>query len=66
MKRRKSKPAFPIYLCAGLWLLLGLICPGMLLNARGLAGAALLSAALYLGASRWRHGRRMRVYRRHA
>ena len=47
MKRRKREPVLPIYLCAGLWIALGLICPGLLLKLWGLAAAAVLTLALY-------------------
>lgn len=52
MKEKWIKSAIPIYGCAALWLLLGLICPGMLLKPLFLVVAAALSAAVYLGLSK--------------
>lgn len=52
MKKRKCKSAVPIYLSAAVWLLLGLLCPGILLKGWGFIAAALLSAAAYLLSSR--------------
>jgi len=52
MKKKLIKSAIPIYGAAAVWLLLGLICPRMLLKLWFLAVAALLSAAAYLVLSR--------------
>lgn len=47
MKKKRIKSAIPIYGCAALWLLLGLICPGMLLRSWFLALAAAGSVLVY-------------------
>lgn len=47
MKKKTIKSAIPVYGAAAVWLLLGLVCPGMLLKIWFLALAALLSAAAY-------------------
>lgn len=52
MKKKRIKSAIPIYASAAVWVLLGLICPGMLLKGWFLIVAALLSAAAYFGFSR--------------
>ena len=49
MKKKRIKSAIPIYASAAVWVLLGLICPGMLLKGWFLIVAALLSAAAYFG-----------------
>lgn len=61
MKEKWIKSAIPIYGCAALWLLLGLICPGMLLKPLFLVGAAALSAAVYMGLSKAFKPRRIEV-----
>ena len=57
MKKKTIKSAIPIYGAAAVWLLLGLICPRMLLKAWFLLVAAALSAAAYFGLSRVFKGR---------
>lgn len=52
MKEKWIKSAIPIYGCAALWLLLGIICPRMLLKLWFLVLAAALSAAVYWGLSK--------------
>lgn len=47
MKTKKIKSAIPIYGAGAAWLLLGLICPRMLLKLWFLPVAALISAAVY-------------------
>ena len=64
MKKKRIKSAIPIYLCAALWLLLGIACPSLLLKKWGLLAAALLSAALYVLASRKFKGREVQVRER--
>ena len=61
MKTKKIKSAIPIYASAAVWVLLGLICPGMLLKGWFLIVAALLSAAAYFGFSRVFKGRVIEV-----
>lgn len=65
MKTKKIRSAIPIYAAAAVWLLLGLICPKMLLKGWFLMLAAVLSAAAYWGASRLFPGRVIEV-REHA
>lgn len=48
MKKRTIKSAIPIYGAAAVWLLLGLVCPKMLLKIWFLALAAVVSVAAYL------------------
>jgi len=64
MKKKLIKSAIPIYGAAAVWLLLGLICPRMLLKLWFLAVAALLSAAAYLVLSRVFRGREVEVRER--
>ena len=66
MKKKRIKSAIPIYLSAALWLLLGLVCPGMLLKGWFLVVAALASAAVYLLSSRKFPGRVVQVRSRAA
>ena len=61
MKKKLIKSAIPIYGAAAVWLLLGLICPRMLLKLWFLAVAALLSAAAYFALSRVFKGREVEV-----
>ena len=61
MKKKRIKSAIPIYGCAALWLLLGLICPGMLLKGWFLLLAAALSAGAYFALSRVFPGREIEV-----
>lgn len=61
MKKKMIKSAIPIYGSAAVWLLMGLICPGMLLRLWFLALTALLSAAAYLGLSRVFRGREVEI-----
>lgn len=61
MKKKRIKSAIPIYASAAVWVLLGLICPGMLLKGWFLIVAALLSAAAYFGFSRVFKGRVIEV-----
>lgn len=65
MKTKKIRSAIPIYAAAAVWLLLGLICPKMLLKGWFLMLAAVLSAAAYWGASQLFPGRVIEV-REHA
>lgn len=48
MKKIRIKSVIPIYLAAAVWLLIGMIRPGMLLKLHTLALSAILSAAAYL------------------
>ena len=57
MKKKRIKSAIPIYGCAALWLLLGLIVPGMLLKGWFLLLTAALSVGAYLGLSKVFPGR---------
>lgn len=61
MKTKKIKSAIPIYGAAALWLLLGLICPGMLLKIWFLLLAAVLSAGVYFLLSKVFRGREVEV-----
>ena len=61
MKKKRIKSAIPIYGCAALWLLLGLVCPGMLLRGWFLLLAAALSAGAYFALSRVFPGREVEV-----
>lgn len=61
MKKKVIKSALPIYGAAAVWLLMGLICPRLLLKTGGLALAVLLSALSYLGLSRVFKGRTVEV-----
>lgn len=47
MKEKWIKSAVPIYGCAAIWLLMGLICPGFLLKIGGILLAAVLSFCTY-------------------
>lgn len=55
--KKKIKSAIPIYAAAAVWLLLGLICPKMLLKFWFLLIAGVLSAAAYFVASKFFPGR---------
>ena len=55
--KKKIKSAIPIYAAAAVWLLLGLICPRMLLKLWFLPIAAMLSAAAYFAAQKFFPGR---------
>lgn len=61
MKKKTIKSALPIYGVAILWLLLGIICPRMLLKGGFLAGAAVVSVLAYLGLSKVFKGREIEV-----
>ena len=61
MKKKRIKSAIPIYGCAALWLLLGLICPRMLLKGWFLLLTAALSAGAYFALSRVFPGREIEV-----
>ena len=61
MKKKRIKSAIPIYGCAALWLLLGLICPGMLLKGWFLLAAAAVSAGAYFALSKVFPGREVEV-----
>ena len=61
MKTKRIKSAIPIYGCAALWLLLGLICPGMLLKLWFLLLTAALSAGVYFALSKVFPGREVEV-----
>lgn len=61
MKKKRIKSAIPIYASAAVWLLLGLICPRMLLKGWFLLLAAVLSAAAYFLLGRVFPGREVEV-----
>ena len=61
MKTKRIKSAIPIYGAAVVWLLLGLICPRMLLKLWFLLIAALLSAAAYFVLPKLFKGREVEV-----
>ena len=61
MKTKKIKSAIPIYGAALVWLLLGVICPTMLLKLWFLLIAAVLSAAAYFVLSKVFKGREVQV-----
>lgn len=61
MKKKRIKSAIPIYGAAALWLLLGVICPRLLLKLWFLVVAALLSAGTYFLLSRAFPGREVEV-----
>ena len=61
MKTKRIKYAIPIYGSAAVWLLLGLICPRMLLRIWFLILAAAISAATYFVLSRVFPGREVEV-----
>jgi len=61
MKKKTIKSALPIYASAAVWLLLGLICPRMLLKIWFLVIAALISAGAYFAASKVFKGREVEV-----
>lgn len=61
MKTKRIKSAIPIYGSAAVWLLLGLICPRMLLRIWFLILAAAISAATYFVLSRVFPGREVEV-----
>lgn len=62
MKKKWIKSAIPIYGAAAVWLLLGLICPRMLLKMWFLLVAAGLSALSYFALSKVFKGREVEVY----
>lgn len=61
MKKKRIKSAIPIYGAAAIWLLLGLICPRMLLKLWFLPVAVLLSAAAYFALSKVFRGREVEI-----
>ena len=61
MKKKIIKSAIPIYGAAAVWLLLGLICPRMLLKLWFLLLTAALSAGAYFALSRVFKGREVEV-----
>lgn len=61
MKTKKIKSAIPVYAAAAVWPLLGLICPRLLLKLWFLPIAAVISAAVYAGASMIFKGRTVEV-----
>lgn len=61
MKKRRIRSAIPIYGGAALWLILGLICPRMLLKGWFLLLAAALTAGVYFVLSRLFPGREVEV-----
>lgn len=61
MKTKRIKSAIPIYGAAAVWLLLGIICPKMLLKLWFLLVAALLSAAAYFMLSKVFRGREVEI-----
>lgn len=64
MKKVRIKSAIPIYLAALVWILVGLIVPGMLLRIGTLAVAAILSLAAYLIGSKVFPGKEIEVRER--
>lgn len=64
MKKIRIKSAIPIYLAAAVWVLVGLIRPGMLLKMGTLLLTALLSAAAYVIGSRVFPGKVIEVRQR--
>lgn len=61
MKKKIIKSAIPIYGAAAVWLLLGLICPRMLLKLWFIFLTAALSAGTYFGLSKRFKGREVEV-----
>ena len=61
MRKKRIKSAIPIYGCAALWLLLGLICPGMLLKGWFLLLLAAASVGAYFGLAKVFPGREVEV-----
>lgn len=61
MKTKKIKSAIPIYAAAVVWVLLGLICPKMLLKAWFLVVTAVISVVAYLVCTRLFPGRTIEV-----
>ncbi len=61
MKTKKIKSAIPLYGAAAVWLLLGLVCPRMLLKLWFLLIAALLSTAAYFVLSKVFKGREVEL-----
>ena len=61
MRKKRIKSAIPIYGCAALWLLLGLIVPGMLLKGWFLLLIAAASVGAYFGLSKVFPGREVEV-----
>lgn len=61
MKKKRIKSALPIYGAAAVWLLMGLICPTMLLRLWFIFLTAAISAGAYLGLSRVFKGREVEV-----
>lgn len=64
MKKVRIKSAVPIYLAAAVWLLVGLIKPGMLLGIGTLVLTAAISAAVYLVGSKVFPGKEIEVRER--
>ena len=61
MKTKKIKSASPIYGAAAAWLLMGVVCPGLLMKMWFLPVAALISATVYFVLSRIFKGRVIEV-----
>ena len=61
MKEKWIKSAVPIYGCAVIWILMGLVCPGFLLKIGGLLLAAVLSVCVYFALNRAFKPRRVEV-----
>ena len=61
MNRKRIKSALPIYGAAAIWLLMGLICPRMLLKLWFIFLTALLSAVAYFGLSKLFPGREVEM-----
>ncbi len=61
MKQKRIKSALPIYGAAAVWLLMGMICPRMLLKLWFIFLTALISCGVYLGLSRLFPGRAVEV-----
>lgn len=61
MKEKRIKSAIPIYGCAAVWVLLGLVCPGMLLKMWFIVLAAALSTGVYFALSKVFPGRIIEV-----
>lgn len=61
MKQKRIKSALPIYGAAAIWLLMGMICPRMLLKLWFIFLTTLISCGVYLGLSRLFPGRAVEV-----
>lgn len=61
MKQKRIKSALPIYGAAAIWLLMGMICPRMLLKLWFIFLTTLISCGVYFGLSRLFPGRAVEV-----